>query len=37
MPRFMVYNGLNEWGEGRELPAFAGKSFNEMWKNNEIK
>jgi len=37
MPRFMVYNGLNEWGEGRELPVFAKKSFNEMWKSNEIK
>ena len=31
LPRFMVYNGLNAWGKGRELPAFAKESFNDMW------
>lgn len=37
MPRFMIYNSLNAWGKGRELPAFAKQSFNEMWKSNKIK
>ena len=37
MPRFMIYNALNAWGKGRELPAFAKQSFNEMWKSNKIK
>lgn len=37
LPRFMVYNRLNAWGEGRELPAFAKESFNEMWKKNKVK
>ena len=36
MPRFMLYNGLNEWGKGRELPEFASESFNSMWKKNKI-
>lgn len=33
-PRFMVYNGLNAWGKGRELPKFAKQSFNQWWKKN---
>lgn len=37
MPRFMVYNGLNEWGIDRELPTFAKESFNELWKKNKVK
>lgn len=37
MPRFMIYNALNAWGKGRELPVFAKQSFNEMWKSNKIK
>ena len=37
MPRSLIYNRLNAWGEGRELPTFAKESFNEMWKNNKIK
>ena len=36
MPRFIMYNGLNDWGKGRELPAFAKESFNSMWKNNKV-
>lgn len=36
MPRFMVYNKLNAWGEGRELPQFASESFNSMWKKNKV-
>lgn len=37
MPRFMVYNKLNEWGYGRELPRFAKESFNQMWKHGKVK
>lgn len=37
LPRFMLYNGLNDWGKGRELPKFAKKSFTQMWKNGEVK
>lgn len=37
LPRFMKYNSLNAWGEGRELPEFAQESFNEMWKKNKVK
>ena len=36
LPRFMIYNGLNAWGKGRELPTFAKESFNDMWKKNKI-
>ncbi len=37
MPRFLIYNGLNAWGEGRELPKFAKPSFNKWWKENHKK
>jgi L-lactate dehydrogenase complex protein LldF len=37
MPRFMIYNGLNEWGKGRELPRFAEESFTSMWKSGKVK
>lgn len=37
LPRFMIYNGLNAWGKGREMPAFAKESFNDMWKKNKVK
>lgn len=30
------YNRLNEWGKGRELPNFAGESFNSMWKKGKV-
>jgi L-lactate dehydrogenase complex protein LldF len=36
MPRFLLYNGLNDWGKGRELPMFAKESFTEMWKNGKV-
>lgn len=37
LPRFVKYNGLNDWGKGRELPRFAGESFTEMWKKGKVK
>ena len=37
LPRFMVYNAVNAWGKGRELPTFAKESFNELWKKNKVK
>ncbi len=37
LPRFMVYNGLNDWGKGRELPRFANESFTSMWKKGKVK
>lgn len=37
VPRFMIYNGLNDWGKEHEMPVFAKESFNEMWKKNKIK
>jgi len=36
-PRFAVYNGLNAWGKGRELPVFAKESFQEMWRKGKVK
>ena len=36
-PRFAVYNGLNAWGEGRELPEFAKESFQSMWKKGKVR
>ena len=32
MPLFVLYNSLDAWGIGRELPEFAKETFNEMWK-----
>ncbi|WP_329905332.1 lactate utilization protein B [Porphyromonas pogonae] len=34
MPRFVLYNSINAWGKGRELPQFASTSFNSWWKKN---
>lgn len=36
MPRFMLYNCLNAWGKGRELPVFAKESFTSMWKKGKV-
>ncbi len=36
MPRFLIYNGLNDWGKGRELPRFAGETFTQMWKKGKV-
>lgn len=37
MPRFVLYNSLDAWGGGRELPEFAKETFNAMWKKGEVK
>lgn len=37
MPRFLIYNGLNEWGKNRELPRFANQSFTDLWKSGKVK
>ena len=36
-PRFLIYNKLNAWGKSREIPRFASRSFNSMWKKGEVK
>lgn len=36
-PRFALYNNLNAWGKGRELPVFANESFQTMWKKGKVK
>lgn len=33
-PRMLIYNGLNAWGKGRELPVPPKESFNEWYKKN---
>ncbi|MDR1624743.1 MAG: lactate utilization protein [Tannerellaceae bacterium] len=35
-PRFLIYNNLNAWGKGRELPAFAKESFTRMQEKGKI-
>lgn len=37
LPRPLLYNKLNAWGEARELPKFAKQSFNNWWKENHKK
>lgn len=37
MPRFLIYNNLNDWGKGRELPTFARESFTQLWKRGKVK
>jgi L-lactate dehydrogenase complex protein LldF len=37
LPRIFVYNKLNAWGYGREVPRFAGESFTSMWKKGKVK
>jgi L-lactate dehydrogenase complex protein LldF len=37
LPRIFVYNKLNAWGRGRELPHFASESFTSMWKKGKVK
>jgi L-lactate dehydrogenase complex protein LldF len=37
LPRALVYNKLNAWGYGRELPRFAYESFTSMWIKGKVK
>jgi L-lactate dehydrogenase complex protein LldF len=37
LPRVLIYNKLNAWGYGRELPRFASESFTSMWIKGKIK
>jgi L-lactate dehydrogenase complex protein LldF len=37
LPRVFVYNKLNAWGYGRELPRFANESFTSMWIKGKVK
>lgn len=37
MPRSILYNKLNAWGMGREMPTFARRSFAEMWKKGIVR
>ena len=37
LPRFLLYNSLNAWGKGRELPQFASQSFNDWWIKTQVK
>ncbi|MBN1853442.1 MAG: lactate utilization protein [Pirellulales bacterium] len=32
MPRFLIYNPLNAWGKGREIPRMPKHSFREMYR-----
>jgi L-lactate dehydrogenase complex protein LldF len=31
LPRWLLYNRLNDWGRQRELPPFPKKSFRELY------
>jgi len=35
MPRFLVYNPLNQWGRQRELPEFPAESFGDLWDKRD--
>ncbi len=37
LPRFMIYNGLNDWGKQRELPEAPRKSFRELYERRQQK
>ena len=34
LPRFLIYNPLNEWGKDRELPEIPRQSFREWYREN---
>lgn len=36
-PRLLMYNKLNGWGIGHEMPEFPRESFQTMWKKGEVK
>ncbi len=35
LPRFLVYNRFNPWGEERELPEMPSKSFKELYRERK--
>ena len=35
LPRFLVYNRFNPWGEERELPEMPAKSFKELYRERK--
>ena len=35
LPRFVIYNQLNTWGKGRELPEVPKQSFKEWYTKNK--
>jgi L-lactate dehydrogenase complex protein LldF len=37
LPRPLIYNGLNAWGKGREIPKFANETFEQLWKKGKVK
>ena len=37
VPHALMYNKLNGWGYGHEMPEFPHESFHEMWKKGEVK
>lgn len=37
LPRKVLYQQINVWGRGRELPVAPGKSFNQWYRENHIK
>lgn len=37
LPHKLVYNSLNAWGKGRDLPPFPAKSFSALWKSGKLK
>ena len=37
LPHFLVYNRLNTWTRGREMPHAPGSSFHSWWKENRAK
>ncbi|MBK6949530.1 MAG: lactate utilization protein [Haliscomenobacter sp.] len=36
LPRFMLYNPLNDWGKSRELPIAPAGSFKEWYRKNKM-
>ena len=34
LPRKVLYNSINVWGRGRELPAIPDKTFNQWYREN---
>lgn len=36
LPRFMVYNPLNDWGKSRDLPVPPAESFKEWYRKNKM-